>query len=267
MPERKITYDVVVAAIEHLQARGERVSVRSIRAYLGAGSLSTIAKHLQIWRETQPQATGTVISIPPAVQQALMSFVMQEYTTRLAAVQSELADREQLNQELLSENDGLQSRVDELESTATQSRDEMANLRGQFERMSVELAEREADLGKARAVNAESDLKLAIAATRLQQLQSVEAEAKRLRDALDTLSLHLRETEADAAISREKGVLQATQLSELQLRLEQETQLRITLERQLVESAFQARRVRARRGDAARPVRPPLPRAPRPRTA
>ena len=53
-----ITYQEVLDAIHHLQGQNRSPTIETIRHYLGSGSSTTLAKHLQRWKQEQAEEGG-----------------------------------------------------------------------------------------------------------------------------------------------------------------------------------------------------------------
>ena len=66
-----ITQDSVYAAAEALEARGARVSVRTIRDHLGGGSPNQITPLLASWRAKRPQVAQAPIQLDPRIGQLI----------------------------------------------------------------------------------------------------------------------------------------------------------------------------------------------------
>jgi chromosome segregation ATPase len=61
------TRDEVFAAAEALAAQGEEVSVRTLHAYLGGGSFSSVMKYLTDWKSTRVTSEAPRTDMPPSV--------------------------------------------------------------------------------------------------------------------------------------------------------------------------------------------------------
>ena len=66
-----VTQDAVYAAAEALEARGQRVSVRTIRDHLGGGSPNQITPLLSAWRAKKPQVAQADIQLDPRIGQLI----------------------------------------------------------------------------------------------------------------------------------------------------------------------------------------------------
>lgn len=69
------TEDQVFAAADTLAATGKEVSASALLNVLGGGSLTTIYKHLDVWRQTRPALVAPVVAmdLPEPVQIAFVA--------------------------------------------------------------------------------------------------------------------------------------------------------------------------------------------------
>ena len=88
------TTDNILAAAAAIEARGERVSVRRVRAELGAGDPSTIARALKTRRESTAattQAATAAPAIPDNVTRTLTEWAGRLAAELTAATRADLA--------------------------------------------------------------------------------------------------------------------------------------------------------------------------------
>ena len=96
-----VTQDDVAAAVQSLTARGERVTIRAVRAELGTGSLGTIQRHML---QVQPSAQGGSAELSADVLRALAQEVQRVTADAVATLRAQLQtadiDRQALAHEL-----------------------------------------------------------------------------------------------------------------------------------------------------------------------
>lgn len=104
-----ITQQQVAAAVAALTARGERATIRAVRAELGTGSLGTIQRHML---QVQPTGSAPVVAeLSPEVLRALANEVQRVTAAAVADLRTQLqtadidraalaADVDRLTQEL-----------------------------------------------------------------------------------------------------------------------------------------------------------------------
>lgn len=103
-----ITQQQVLAAVDALTARGERATIRAVRAELGTGSLGTIQRHML---QVQPGGSAPAAELSPDVLRALTHEVQRVTAAAVADLRTQLqtadidraalaADVDRLTQEL-----------------------------------------------------------------------------------------------------------------------------------------------------------------------
>ena len=66
-----VTKETVASAADALEARGLKVSVRTVRDHLGGGSPNQITPLLAAWREKKPQVAQADIQLDPRIGQLI----------------------------------------------------------------------------------------------------------------------------------------------------------------------------------------------------
>src|SRR5260370_3253500 len=104
--EATITVGQVNAVAEALKAEGVKPTARAVRERLGnTGSMGTVTRLLQQWRDAQERQTATSLMLPPALQRAILEFMELELTAARATLEAELASQRQEVAELGAENE------------------------------------------------------------------------------------------------------------------------------------------------------------------
>jgi chromosome segregation ATPase len=153
-----VSQEELFETANRLQAEGKEVTAPALLTALGGGSLTTIYKHLAVWKESRPAATKATSSneIPDTVQNAFATawrFVATEGAREVAAAkekaqedvkvaQKEFAEAllaiERLEAESESEANkiaALESRVSELESALQKAGNDNAALEATVEQL------------------------------------------------------------------------------------------------------------------------------------
>lgn len=105
-----IQYDQVAHAADSLASRGERPTIRNVREILGAGSQTTLARHLSQWKEVRTtQAPDPEIS--PELRRALTDEMRKREALARSGPEADLVSLRQDQEELLSENAQLKETV------------------------------------------------------------------------------------------------------------------------------------------------------------
>src|SRR5258708_29280796 len=104
--EATITAGQVNAVAEALKAEGVKPTARAVRERLGnTGSMGTVTRLLQQWRDAQERQTATTLMLPPALQRAILEFMELELTAARATLEAELANHRQEVADLGAENE------------------------------------------------------------------------------------------------------------------------------------------------------------------
>jgi hypothetical protein len=99
-----ITQEQVNDIAEKLVSMGSAPTVRSVRASLGAGSMATVGKYVNVWRSRHTSLTEKQESaLPATLQKSLLDFVASEVTKAKADVDRALLMAREENNDLIAE--------------------------------------------------------------------------------------------------------------------------------------------------------------------
>jgi chromosome segregation ATPase len=199
-----ITFEQVAAVADAIAARGDRPTLRGVRAELGSGSMGTIQKHLATWQGQRRQIVTSTATLPTEIQRVILSEIEREVDAARAELEAELAatngDRDVLaddNEAQAEQIEQQTARLDEIEATSQQQAGRIAQLESDLE-TAWQATERE------RGVAEQARQALAKAELRLEALPKVEAEVERLRAALEASQARATTAEQLAAVTAEK---------------------------------------------------------------
>ena len=147
MANTGITQEDVFEAIETLARKKVEPTLANIRTQLGTGSLSTISKHLQRWRQVQKSSTPT-----PEVPQDLLnnfSFIWKKaYDIAIHELKTEkdafLLDKDKFEKDrdlIIDEISKLETKVHALSAEETSLQNEGHKLRAENTRLEKEFLE------------------------------------------------------------------------------------------------------------------------------
>ncbi len=85
MPRTGITYEEVVFVANQIHAQGQNPTIEKIRLELGSGSHSTIAKHLQAWRQQSSAVQDPARHSPPDFVKLAAEHAWQEISKQAEA--------------------------------------------------------------------------------------------------------------------------------------------------------------------------------------
>lgn len=226
-----VTQDAVYSAAEALEARGLRVSVRTIRDHLGGGSPNQITPLLASWRAKKPQVAQAAIQLDPRIGQLIAEQVQVaagEAARRADERASEAEDTLQLcqqeNGELAEQLAATTSSLDDVRAQREQQAGMITELREDLARTRQEaLEEIEASDAKAERERESAEAArtaLAKAELRLEALHRLEAEIERLRVAMEQAQAGKQSAEQQAAVLAAQEKAASARADDLAGRLE-----------------------------------------------
>ena len=199
-----ITYDQVAVVADTLAARGERPTLRGVRAELGTGSMGTIQKHLAQWQGSRRQIVTSAASLPTEIQRVILSEIERSISEARAELEGDLAatkgDRDALaedNEQQTEQIEQQAARLVEIEATGQQQA-------GRIGQLDADLLTARETTERERSIAEQARQALAKAELRLEALPKVEAEVDRLRQALEIERQARTVAEQSAAVLVEK---------------------------------------------------------------
>lgn len=226
-----VTQNSVFSAAEALEARGDKVSVRAVRDYLGGGSPNAVAPLLAAWRAKRPVVAAAEIQLDPRIGQLIAEQVKVaagESAKRADERASEAEDTLSLCQQEAEElGEQLQSALkslDESRAKGEQQAGTIGELREEIERSRKD-AEEEVDEAQARADRERESAEaartaLAKAELRMEALPRLEREIEQLRVALTEAQAGRQQAEQQAAVLKAQDVAARERIMDLVNRLD-----------------------------------------------
>lgn len=199
-----ITFDQVAALADTITARGDRPTLRGVRAELGSGSMGTIQKHLTAWQGQRRQIVTSTASLPAEIQRVILAEMEREVLTARAELESELAaikgDRDTLADDNESQTEQLELQAKQIEELTETKQQQL----GRIAQLEASLASAAQATEQERAIAEQGRQSLVKAELRLEALPKVEAEVERLRAALEASQARCVDAEQLAAVTGEK---------------------------------------------------------------
>jgi len=217
--EATITQAEVSAAAERLRAAGTKPTNRAVREALGGGSMGTVVKLLRVWQAGQVPQGDAPVTLPPALQRAMVDFVAQEVAAAKVALEGELAIAEQTCGDLVAESARQTATLDAREKEVEGLRDECAELRGRLAQLTTDLEARQAALEEQRHAAETARTELARLELRLEAVPKLEAELERLQAAREEERAGRVGAEQGAAVSAARLDNAESQVADLKQRL------------------------------------------------
>ncbi len=177
------TEQEVLAAADRLAAAGKEVTASALLDVLGGGSLTTIYKHLNVWRESRPALVQQVVpgDLPEPVQTAFMAawkVAAGEAAKEAAAVKERaLEDVRVVTRQFAEAQDHIARLEGELEASA-----------GEVDDLKKRLTELEEAMQK-------SDLERAALAAKAEQLEAQVAAVPKLEASKEEAQKHAAQLE------------------------------------------------------------------------
>lgn len=241
-----ITFEQVAAVADAIAARGDRPTLRGVRAELGSGSMGTIQKHLAAWQGQRRQIVTSTATLPTEIQRVILSEIEREVDAARAELEAELAatkgDRDALaddNEAQAEQIEQQTSRLDEIEATNQQQA-------GRITQLEADLATAWQATERERGIAEQARQALAKAELRLEALPKVEAEVERLRAALEASQARATTSEQLAAVTAEKLAGVEARLADAQAREKQTAEKLAEAEKTAKAAAGQADEFRYR---------------------
>ena len=181
--EASITYESVAAVAEAMVCVGGRPTARSVRDEIGTGSMATVLRHLQRWREVSAgQGDDAAATLPLLVVQAInlhLESAVKAATTkereRYALLRSEM-------DAVVADGERLATRITASEAAAAGLRVENATLTGKLQQVSSDLRERNAETKVLRKTLTEREKALAVATANLLSAEAARDRAQQQAD-------------------------------------------------------------------------------------
>lgn len=198
--EATITQEQVDAIADAIRAAGAKPTARAVRERLGAGSMATVLRLLQLWQERQQATAGREVVLPAQVQRCLRDFVAEEVAAARADLETDLASVREAQADLIAEAERQARTIDALTAELDQARAETAALQGRLAQVTADLASAREEAAQERQAAQAARTELARAEMRLEVVPRLDGELERLREALDAERTRRTDAEQAAAV-------------------------------------------------------------------
>lgn len=183
--ESTVTFDQVVATADTITAAGGKATARTVRERLGTGSMGTVQRFIQQWKDGQSRPIEATLTLPPALQRSILDFMAQEIASVRATVATELVEQQQAVADLATENERLAETIDIDARTIRRLTAENATAEGRISELTANLTEAHAEAAHERRAAEQARTENAKALLRLEAVPAIEAEVQRLRQQLE----------------------------------------------------------------------------------
>lgn len=216
-----VTAEDVQRVVKKLTQEGVPVSLRTVRAELGTGSLSTVHKHLSAIRGAQATAQADVPTpLSPLVLRTLTAEVEKVVLERTAKLVAELKDTLTATELLADENESLRTSANEASDLLEMTRASLAGYSGTVDALRAQLTDVGAQHATAMAEAEAARQALAIAREQLlardQRGTQMEVELRAARQEHVEQRQELRKSRQEAEDARGENVSLQAQLTSKQ---------------------------------------------------
>lgn len=214
-----ITQESVNVAADKIRASGAKPTARSVRQALGAGSMATVLKMLQVWQSGQVRLPDTPAVMPASLQKSIMDFIGLEVAAAKLSLEEELVATQVANSDLIVESERQSATLNEQEDVIDALNAEKATLLGRLEQLAKDLDEVKKEAQEQRAAAESARTETAKLMLRLEGLPRLEGEIDRLRSAHESEREKRVAAEQTAAVSQARLDKTESQVTDLQKRL------------------------------------------------
>lgn len=198
-----ITFEQVADAAEKLKAASINPTARAVRDSLGTGSMATVLKHLQNWKDGQRAATGPIdTSIDPLIAKVISQQMVARVSEATADLNSRLAALQLETNALIAESEHLTAQLQVREAEVGRLHTENSELSGRAGQLGADLERRSEELQAARADIEKGRVDVATMNMRLESLPGLRDEIQRLQGALAETQREASDQRGDAGAAR-----------------------------------------------------------------
>lgn len=217
--EATITQEQVNQVADGIRATGAKPTARGVREALGAGSMATVLKLLQVWQAGQVQQAQAPVTLPSALQRALVEFIGQEVASAKLSIEADLVVAQQANGDLIAESERQASALESQEAEVDELRASLAEAQGRLLQLTTDLEASNAASEAHRQAAETTRTELAKSELRLEGLPKMETEISQLKSALEAERRHRVQAEQAAAVATARLEKTESQVEDLQARL------------------------------------------------
>ena len=181
-----VTFEQVAAIADAIAAQGNRPTLRGVRAELGTGSMGTIQKHLTAWQGTRRAIVTSSATLPTEIQRVILGEIERAVSEARAELEAELAATKGSLDALADDNITQSEQIDQQAARLAEVEAGSQQQAGRILQLEADLAAAAAEIKRERDEAANGRQALARAELRLEQLPLLQAEAERLRAALES---------------------------------------------------------------------------------
>lgn len=207
---------VSVTANKLLAEHGKRPSNRAVRSALGVGSMTTITRLMNNWRDESPALGAAARALPEKLLQELEQLQRDAEKVAREICATDLSNARDSEQQLVQENEQLIAQIAALQAELQSAREDGAAVHAQVVQLQADNTTLRRELESERASTGQLRIELAKASLRLDEsLPQLKQEFNECRSQLDASRKAQSEAELKAAVALERATGLEQRLSEL----------------------------------------------------
>ncbi len=217
MPAPLLTQELVnVTANKLFAEHGKRPSNRTVRSALGVGSMTTITRLMNNWRDESPPLGAVARALPEKLLFELEQLQRDAEKAVRENSSTDLANARDSEQQLVEENEQLMAQIASLQTEQQAAREDGVAAHAQVAQLQADNAILKRELENERVNAGQLRIELAKASLRLDEsLPQLKQELNECRLQLDASRKAQSEAELKAAVALERAAGLEQRLSEL----------------------------------------------------
>lgn len=177
-----ITLEQVYAVADAMRAEGVKPTSRAVRERLGnTGSMGTVNKLLQRWKATQEREQAAALSLPLALQRAILDFMDTELAAARATLETQLVEQQQEAADLAAENERQAEAIEDQRQALERMATEKAAADGRAHQLAEDLDGAKGEAVRERQAAEAARTDLAKALLRLEAMPRLEGDLEAVR--------------------------------------------------------------------------------------
>lgn len=215
-----LTQELVNATANKLVAEhGKRPSNRAVLSAIGFGSMTTLAKLMNGWRDEAPALGATARALPDKLLRELGQLQRDIEKSVREECATDLENARDSEQQLIQENDQFQAQVAALQAELQASREDSTAAQAQVAQLQADATTLKRELESERAAANELRIELAKASLRLDEsMPQLRQELSECRAHLDMARKAQANAELQGAVALERAAGLEQRMADLQTR-------------------------------------------------
>lgn len=203
--ESTITYEQVAAAADSIKAKNINPTARNVRDVLGTGSMATVLKFLQQWKNGQTRQSQAIDdTLDPSIARAISNHIAVRVQEATSDTTARLADLQAETETVIAENERQAATIEEQAAELATLQEQLAATAGRAQQLEADAEKQAAELAAERTAAEAARVELAKAELRLEAVPRIEAEIEKVRADLLQARAQSAELHEAAAVATAK---------------------------------------------------------------